>query len=214
MTTTSDNKIQSKTWAGKFGDDYVERNVSVDVVNKDYVKLTGLKYDEIFSDFFQDLDKDLDILELGCNVGNNLSILKSLGFTNLHGLDVNSKAIDIANSRYSDIHFYNSSIESCEFPAQSFDLVFTAGVLIHINPSALPNIIKQILSLSKQYVFGFESFSESITDVFYRNSNNLYWKQNFPQLFKNISPDLNMVKERKIPYLNSNLSEICYLFQK
>ena len=127
---------------------------------------------------------------------------------------MNVQTIDIANSRYSDIHFYNSSIESCEFPAQNFDLVFTVGTLIHINPSALPDIIKKILSLSKQYVFGHESFSESITEVFYRNSNNLYWKQNFPQLFKNIYTNLTMVKEKKIQYLNSNLSDICYLFQK
>jgi pseudaminic acid biosynthesis-associated methylase len=214
MTTTSDDNPQAKTWAGNFGDDYVERNISVDMINTDYVKLTGLEYNDIFLDFFQDLDRNLTILELGCNVGNNLSILRSLGFTNLHGLDINSKAIDIAKSRYSDIHFYNSSIESCEFPARNFDLVFTAGVLIHINPVTLPDIIKKILSLSKQYVFGFESFSESITEVFYQNSNNLYWKQNFPQLFKNISPDLTMVKERKLQHLNSNLQDICYLFQK
>tara|TARA_B110000495_G_C23003037_1_gene592162 strand:- start:1276 stop:1920 length:645 start_codon:yes stop_codon:yes gene_type:complete len=214
MTTISDNNPQAKTWAGNFGDDYVERNISVDMVNADYVKLTGLEYDEIFSDFFQDLDKDLDILELGCNVGNNLSILKSLEFKNLHGIDINSKSIDIAKSRYSDIHFHNSSIESCEFPAQNFDLVFTAGVLIHINPNTLPDIIKKILSLSKQYVFGFESFSESTSKVFYQNSNNLYWKQNFPQLFKNSSPSLTMIKERKIQYSNSDLKDICYLLQK
>ena len=214
MTSTSDNNLQTKTWSGKFGDDYIERNISVDTVNKDYVKLTGLEYNDIFSDFFQDLDRNLSILELGCNVGNNLSILQSLGFTNLHGVDINSKAINIANSSDSDIHFYNSSIESCEFPAQNFDLVFTAGVLIHVNPDNLPNIIKKILILSKQYVFGFEPFSDSLVEVFYQNSNNLYWKQNFPQLFKNISPNLTLVKERKIQYLNSNLSDICYLFQK
>ena len=52
MTTISDNNPQAKTWAGNFVDDYVEWNISVDMVNADYVKLTGLEYDEVFSDFF------------------------------------------------------------------------------------------------------------------------------------------------------------------
>jgi pseudaminic acid biosynthesis-associated methylase len=214
MTIITNDGIQAETWSGEFGDDYVERNISIDVVDKDYFQLTGLKYNDIFSDFFQELDRDLSILEVGCNVGNNLSILRSLGFTNLQGLDVNSKAIGIASSRYPDISFHNSSIQSCKLPSKNFDLVYTAGVLVHIHPDTLTDVIKKILSLSKQYVFGFESFSESPSDVFYRNSNNLYWKQNFPELFKNISPNITQIKEKKIPYQNSNLSDICYLFKQ
>ena len=62
MTTTSDDNPQAKTWAGNFGDEYVERNISVDMINTDYVKLTGLEYNDIFLDFFQDLDRNLTIL--------------------------------------------------------------------------------------------------------------------------------------------------------
>ena len=72
MTIIPDDGIQATTWSGKFGDDYIERNISVDSVNKDYVELTGLAYNDIFSVFFQDLDRHSSILELGCNVGNNL----------------------------------------------------------------------------------------------------------------------------------------------
>ena len=40
--------------------------------------------------------KNLKILELGCNVGINLEILKKMGFNNLYGLEINNKAIEIA----------------------------------------------------------------------------------------------------------------------
>lgn len=207
------NNEQKNSWSGEFGNQYIERNNSLDVVNNDYRKLTGLTYHDIFSDFFQDLDKNIMILELGCNVGNNFSILKTMGFTKLYGLDTNTKAIDIAKSRHADVCFYNSSIEECKLPEKHFDLVFTAGVLIHMNPNALRGIIEKILSLTKRYVFGFESYSESLTEVFYQNKHNMYWKQNFPQLFKKISPNLNLLKQKKIQYIDSDLLDIAYLFE-
>ena len=207
------NFEQRKFWSGEFGEQYIKRNDSDEKINNNYKKLTGLNRDDIFIEFFNDLDKNIEILELGCNIGKNFSILKKMGFTRLSGVEINSKAIDIAKIKYPDINFYYSSIEELKLPEKSFDLVFTSGVLIHINPDAVKAIIEKMLTLSKKYIFGFESYSEVLTSVLYRGNNNKYWKQNFPKLFKKINPKLNLLKEKKIKYLDQELYDIFYLFE-
>ncbi|WP_026089925.1 methyltransferase domain-containing protein [Candidatus Nitrosopumilus koreensis] len=136
-----------------------------------------------------------------------------MGFTKISGVEINSKAIDIARKTYPNVQFYNSSIEDLELPEKSFDLVFTSGVLMHINPEAVEEIIKKMLKLSKKYIFGFESYSETLTSISYRGNNNKYWKQNFPKLFQKIEPKLNLLKERKVKYINQKLYDVFYLFE-
>ena len=80
-----------------------------------------------------------------------------MGFTNLVGIDVNKKAIDIISHELPNYHFIQSSIEDFEADRQ-FDLVFTSGVLIHIHPDNLPKVIEKIKSFSKKWIFGFEYY--------------------------------------------------------
>ncbi|WP_026089926.1 hypothetical protein [Candidatus Nitrosopumilus koreensis] len=70
------NFEQRKFWSGEFGDEYIKRNDSVEKINNDYKKITGQNPDDIFIEFLDGLDKNIEILELGCNVGKNFSILK------------------------------------------------------------------------------------------------------------------------------------------
>ncbi len=40
------------------------------------------------------------------------------------------------------------------------------------------------------------------------------WKQNFPQLFKELEPSLKELTIEKIPYKHDNLEDVVYLFEK
>ena len=40
------------------------------------------------------------------------------------------------------------------------------------------------------------------------------WKQDFPKLFKKIEPKLELIKQKKYPYLKDDLEDIGYLFKK
>ena len=73
------NSTQRNFWSGEFGDSYVDRNLSTDEMNRIYSERTGIPFEKVFHDFFSDLNKDLKILELGCNVGLNLQTLKNMG---------------------------------------------------------------------------------------------------------------------------------------
>jgi len=211
------NKFSSEQidfWRGKFGEVYLERNKTFDEVNKRYKNQTGITVEQIFLNFFEDIDRDLKIIELGCNVGLNLSFLQKMGFRNLYGLELNQKACEIAARNNPSISFIHSGIEEYDPKDEKFDLVFTAGVLIHINPNSLNSIIKKIVNLSNKYIFGFEYFSNDVVAIDYRNHKGVMWKQNFPLLYKKLFPSLKTIKEEKIPYKEGNLYDVAYLLMK
>ena len=207
------NENQHNFWTGEFGKSYLKRNYSVDDENKLYLQRTGLTYENVFQTFFHGIDRHSKILELGCNVGIKLSILKKIGFTNLHGVEINKKAFQMAKTRHPDITFSLSSIEDFKGPDEEYDLVYTSGVLIHINPKNLDQVIKKIIKLTKKYVFGLEYFSENLMAINYRGVNNVLWKQNFPKLFIQY-PNITMLRQKKFFYKDENLCDIAYLLKK
>jgi pseudaminic acid biosynthesis-associated methylase len=209
----SKNEHPRNTWMGEFGDLYIDRNKDIDKVNSQLKELIGYTKEEIFYDFFNQINRKLNILEVGCNVGLNLSILKKLGFENLYGIEINEKAIKIAKQKNPEITFFHSSIENFEIQ-QKFDLVFTSGVLIHINPESLFDVIEKIHTLSKKFIFGYENFSENLTKLDYRDHSNILWKQNFPELYRQTFTNLTTVKERVYDYKNNNLQDVAFMFSK
>jgi pseudaminic acid biosynthesis-associated methylase len=210
----SDGKEEQDFWAGEFGNDYVDRCNTLEFTNKTYKSQTGFSYLEIYNSFFSNFNKDLKILELACNVGNKLSILKYFGFKNLYGVEINKKAVEIAKKENPDITFFNSSIEDFDPKDEKFDIVCTSGILIHIHPEHLNLILQKIESLSQKYIFGFENFSEIPVEVPYRGHKNKLWKKNFPNAFRKLYPNLKTLKEQKIAYKSQSLTDIFYLFEK
>ena len=112
------NSFQQDAWSGDFGNSYIDRNKDLDKINSQFKELTGFSKEEIFHDFFDKFNREFNILEVGCNVGLNLSILENMGFQNIFGLEINEKAIEIAKTRHPKIQFFNSSFElrKVEFP--------------------------------------------------------------------------------------------------
>ncbi len=207
------NLDQQNFWKGKFGEEYKERCNSVEYQNSSYKQRTGITEEEAFLKMFEGIDKKSRILEIGCNIGLKLSILEKIGFENLFGLEINKNTFEIAKKLHPKIKFFNSSIEEFETD-EKFDFIFTATVLVHINPSIMESIMSKMINLTQKYIGGLECFSENITEVKYRNNSNTLWKQNFPESFKKISSELKSVYEKKIPYYENNLVDIVYVLEK
>lgn len=204
---------QIQHWTSKFGELYLDRNFDPIQIDLEYKKILGISHYEIFSKFFNDLPRELEILEVGCNVGLNINILKKMDFQNLSGLDINKNALSIAKERYPDVIFYESSIESFN-TKKRFDLVFTMGVLIHIHPDLLSIVTKKIHNLSKNYIFGYEYFAEHLTPLKYREKTNLMWKGNYLKFYLEQFPNLSLIKEIYFPYIEKNLKDIGFLLRK
>ena len=213
IENNNSNLDQQNFWKGEFGEEYRKRCNTVEYQNSSYKQRTGITEEEAFLKIFKGIDKKSRILEVGCNIGLKLSILEKMGFENLFGLEINENSFKIAKKLNPKIKFFNSSIEEFE-TSEKFDFIYTATVLVHINPSIMELIMSKMINLTKKYIGGLECLSENITEVKYRNNSNTLWKQNFPENFKKISSELKSTYEEKIPYYENNLVDIVYLLEK
>jgi len=202
---------QMKFWKGDFGNEYTERNTG-DWDNF-YKEQWGITRTALNKDFLSKIKKESTILEVGCNLGNQLKILEKDGFTNLYGIEINKKALTIARNNKS-FNLVEGSALDIPFKDDYFDLVFTSGVLIHISPKDLPTVIDEMYRVSNKYIWCFEYFSDECKEIEYRGNKNRLWKNNFMKLFIERHPDLKVVKEKKIKYVANDNVDAMFLFEK
>jgi pseudaminic acid biosynthesis-associated methylase len=122
-------------------------------------------------------------LEVGCNIGNQLLVLQTMGYTNLSGIELNAESAQLARER-TGCPIIQGSATNLPFKNKSFDLVFTSGVLIHINPSEQVTAMSEIARVSKKWIWLLEYYSENLTEVEYRGKESLLWKNNFAKLYE------------------------------
>jgi len=73
-----------------------------------------------------------------------------------------------------------------------FDLVFTMGVLIHINPDQLIENMAKIFKYSSRYILFGEYFNRTPVSIEYQGEQNKLFKSDFGRLFIN-NFDVNLV---------------------
>ena len=203
---------QEKFWSGDFGNEYTKRNTRTpDEWDKFHLKNWGVTKVNMYNEALSSLSKEAKILEIGCNTGMQLVGLKRMGFKNLYGIELQSNAVEESKKYTSGINIIQGSGFDVPFKNGYFDLVFTSGVLIHISPDNLANIISEIYRCSSKYILGFEYFAEEETSVNYRGNEDYLWKMNYCKKYKNYFPNLKVVFEKKYPYL-TNKDQIDMLF--
>ena len=123
---------QETFWAGTFGDEYTARNVS----NRLLASNTAL-----FARILKRTNGIRSILELGANRGMNLHALRSLlPVAEISAVEINKAAVAELSS-IPGIRVFHSSLQDFK-TADSYDLVFTKGVLIHLAPDSLPDVYR------------------------------------------------------------------------
>jgi pseudaminic acid biosynthesis-associated methylase len=184
-------------WAGNFGEEYTNRNVyNPKELDELYTNRYGASRTEMNCHFLKDISKDAQILEVGCNCGNQLLALEQQGFYNLTGIEINPKAADLARTRTHSPHpIFTGSALDLPFINNYFDVVFTSGLLIHINPMELIKVMGEIARVSKEYVWGFEYYSQGQTEVVYRGKTDVLWKNDYALMYS-LYCDLKLVEEK------------------
>lgn len=209
---------QMLNWEGAFGKEYSDRNpTTVKEIEKLYKKRYGITRTKMNLIFLNGLDKTIRILEVGANVGLQLIILKKMGFQNLCGIEINEHAIEISKKITYDQNLYicKGSIFDIPFKDEWFDLIFTSGVLIHINPWDIKLAIEEMYRCSKEWIWGFEYYSDNYVEIPYRGQENLLWKTDFVGVFLKYFPNINVVKRKKFKYLdNYELEDEMFLLNK
>jgi pseudaminic acid biosynthesis-associated methylase len=206
---------QTEVWQGEFGRSYTDRNtLGVEQVDSLWLRNYGITRSEINQSFLKDVPAEASFLEVGCNVGNQLLLLYHQGYHNLSAVEIQSYALAIARQRLKNVRFKRASALALPFEDNSFDVVFTSGVLIHIAPTDISRALDEIYRCAKRYVWGMEYYAPSPTAVNYRGHDELLWKMDYSQMFLARFADLELVREQRLPYLENENVDSVYLLRK
>ena len=208
---------QEKFWSESFGQEYSKRNsYDYNEWNNWFQLNYGVTKEILNKEFLDDLDKDIKVLEVGCNIGQQLFGLEKIGFKNLYGVELQHTAVSVAHSRFPQFNIIQGSGFDLPFKDSYFDLVYTSGVLIHIAPENLSKIMGEMVRVSKKFIWGLEYFSDELTEIPYRGNTNALWKMDYQKKFQD-EFGLNELKAKKIPYISKEFEgnvDLMYLLEK
>lgn len=206
---------QITEWSGQFGREYTDRNYLLrEELDELYRKRYGKSRTELNARFLQGIPRESRILEVGCNAGNQLELMQLMGFENLCGVELQEYALEQARSRLSGIELQQGTAFKIPYPSNSFDLVFTSGVLIHIAPEDLHKALTEIHRCSGEYIWGSEYYAPSTTEIPYRGHERLLWKTDFAGLYLKLFNDLELVHQEYLPYLEDSNVDCMFLLRK
>lgn len=214
MSTNSTKQVS--TWRGDFGRAYTDRNTfDLKEMQDVYTQCWGTTRTVMNKRFVGALPRDIRILEVGSNAGNQLLCLKSMGFTNLYGIEPQAYALSQARERVKDVSLLPGDAFDIPFKDGYFDLVFTSGVLIHIAPDDVPRAIAEIHRCSKRWIWGFEYYAPQMTAYSYRGLPDLIWKGDYRDLYMKRFPGLRLVDEEKYPYIEEKPNvDVMFMLEK
>ena len=206
---------QFRRWTGTFGREYTDRNDQTPrQLDEFYQNTYGKTRSELNQRFLENVPRNAPILEVGCNVGTQLLLLKEMGFTDLSGVEIQEYALQRAQERLGDAKILQASALSIPFPDQEFELVFTSGVLIHIAPADLPIAMREIHRCTRKWVWGMEYYAPQMEEIVYRDNRNLLWKADYARLYQHHCADLELVREEDIPYLGGVNVDAMFLLER
>ncbi|MEN9997729.1 MAG: hypothetical protein RI922_719 [Bacteroidota bacterium] len=161
---------QEAFWAGEFGNEYIERNKSNELL------ASNLNF---FSKALAKTQPLSDIIEFGANIGMNLKAL-SLLFPNksLSGIEINQLAAKELTQLIGDENVHNCSIFDFN-PTKTYELAFIKGVLIHINPEQLDLVYTKLYESSNRYILIAEYYNPSPVMIPYRGNEDRLFKRDF-----------------------------------
>ncbi|EQM68739.1 class I SAM-dependent methyltransferase [Pseudomonas tohonis] len=89
------------------------------------------------------LEQALDVLDVGCGIGNYHALLAP-HFRRLSGVDVSSDCIAMARHRNAGVDYEVYDGERLPYADASFDVVYTICVMHHVSPSLWQNFVSEM----------------------------------------------------------------------
>ena len=183
------DKNLTEIWKGSFGDDYISRNR----IGKKNLRDRTNFWAEILCSIPEANLKS--ILEVGANIGGNLMAMSQLTDATLYAVEPNSAAREelIKSGLMPEDRIQDGCASSIPLSDSCTDLVFTRGVLIHIEPEELLKSCSEIYRVSNRYIACVEYFSDQPETIVYRGEEGLLFKRDFGAFWLENFPDLKPV---------------------
>jgi pseudaminic acid biosynthesis-associated methylase len=161
---------QEAFWAGEFGAGYIDRNHGDAWVKSN---------EALFARILASTTQVESIVELGCNIGLNLIALRNpRPHVALRGYEINHETAAAARLHGGFDVVEQTVVEPIDVD-RTFDLAFTKGVLIHINPEFLSGVYENLARLSTRYILVCEYYNPSPVAIPYRGHDDRLFKRDF-----------------------------------
>lgn len=162
---------QAQWWAGEAGDAYLARN------------RVDWRARVPFWRSILGRTSPNSVLEIGANAGWNLRAIREASpGTFVCGIDVNREAAALARRESYLVEVHEATELRGGEPAE-FDVVFTAGLLIHVAPDRLADVMRAAIYKSRRYVLAVEYAADQEQEIEYRGEMGKLWKRPFGRLY-------------------------------
>ena len=180
---------QLELWRSNFGWQYASRNNN-QITPEDQRRLVR-DWGRILTHAVTPIPESA--LEVGCSIGRNLLALRNL-IPRIHGIDPNTKVVQSAAEMLADsgVVVQEANAFDLPFDDQSFDLVFTSGTLIHIDPDDLSRATDEIMRVSNHYIVCIEYFSHTPEQIPYHGMEGYLFKRDFGRFYLERYPGLKV----------------------
>lgn len=169
---------QEDFWLSNFGDAYMDRSPGHLSANIAF-----------FTKALRHAHNIEDVIEFGAGVGSNLGAIGSIiPSTFLYSVELNRKA---SERQPKFIHKMVGSMFDVE--VDTYDLVLTKGLLIHIHPDHLKRAYHILYHASDRYILLCEYYSPKPVMIPYRGHNDKLWKRDFAGEMLDKYPDLKLI---------------------
>mgnify|MGYP005848824423 FL=1 len=175
---------QEAFWAGEFGDEYIRRNQS------DELLASNLNF---FATVLRRTRGLNSCIEFGANIEMNLRALKQLHpGLDMHGVEINAEAARVLADIIPRQNIVNDSLLDFK-PERVWDLVLIKGVLIHINPDSLKRAYDTLVQSAGRYLLVAEYYNRTPVSIPYRGHSDRLFKRDFAGEILDQFPELALV---------------------
>jgi pseudaminic acid biosynthesis-associated methylase len=188
MRRRSIETAQLRLWRGEFGASYMARNkpdlAHITALSRMWARMIAPMYPSPAS-----------IVEVGSNIGLNLRALSRITDAALTAVEPN----DAARRRLKTDkvvpapRIVNAVAADLPLSDRSADLVFTCGVLIHVDPKDLAASCREIHRVSRRWILCAEYFSPEPRSISYRGHAGQLFTRDFGRFWQEHHTDLRLV---------------------
>lgn len=176
-------------WRKDFGDEYIERNRSPELIKNNEALFRKALLPMAYT-------TPMRIIEFGANIGLNIHALRRIGpfsTCEFSAVEPNEKAAEELR-KIDGVNVYQTAMQDTDAPwGGGYDISFTRGVLIHVNPKDLPLAYSALYKSSKRYIMIAEYFSQTPQEIMYRGHSGKLWKRDFAGEMMDMFMDLSIV---------------------
>jgi pseudaminic acid biosynthesis-associated methylase len=193
---------QLQLWRSEFGRQYTDRN---DVAKPERIASWQRLLDGIVPD---------RAVEVGCNVGWNLTYLKELGVKELFAVEPQPYAVEKARARNPEYNVLCGTGFDLPFKDGFADLAFTSGVLIHVAPADVAKVMAEMYRVSRRYIVAIEYDWPTEEEIKYRGNGDSLWKRPHGAIWQAAYPALRLIRKLELSPAEGYDNCTAHLFEK